>query len=73
MGVLLGLPAVLLGHFDLRSISSGNMDPDGKTQTRIGMILGYVGLGLSVLVFLLCGTYRSWCCRRAMRDAGVRP
>jgi len=57
MGVLLGLPAVLLGHFDLRSISSGNMDPDGETQTRIGNDSRVFGLGLSVLVFLLCGTY----------------
>jgi hypothetical protein len=57
LGVGLALPAVLLGHFDMRAISSGNMDPDGEGQTRIGMILGYIGLGLSVLMFLLCGAY----------------
>jgi hypothetical protein len=56
-GVGLGLPAVLLGHMDLRQISGGNMDPDGETQTRVGMILGYVGLGLAVVFFLLCGVY----------------
>jgi hypothetical protein len=56
-GVGLALPAVLLGHMDLRQISSGNMDPDGETQTRVGMILGYVGLGLAVMAFLVCGLY----------------
>ena len=53
----LGLPAVLLGHADLRQITSGSMDPDGEGQTRIGMILGYIGLGLSFVFFLMCGAY----------------
>jgi predicted Zn finger-like uncharacterized protein len=57
MGAGLGLPAVLLGHADLRQITGGNMDPDGESQTRTGMILGYVGLGLSLVAFLLCGVY----------------
>jgi hypothetical protein len=57
VGAGLGLPAVLLGHADLRQIHGGSMDPDGEGQTRIGMILGYVGLGLSFVVFLMCGAY----------------
>jgi hypothetical protein len=39
----------ILGANDLKKIDSGTMDPAGRTQTKVGMILGIVGTGLLVL------------------------
>lgn len=57
IGVGLGIAAAMMGHRDLAKMRGGTMDPDGESSTKTGLILGYVGLGLSVLAFLACGAY----------------
>jgi hypothetical protein len=52
LGAGFGIPAVLMGHSDIRQIRAGSMDPDGEGQARAGLILGYVGIGLAVMCLL---------------------
>lgn len=43
------LAAVLMGMQDLSKMSSGQMDPDGRTQTTIGVVFGVLGLIVTAL------------------------
>jgi hypothetical protein len=57
IGIGLGIAAAVMGTRDLAKIRGGTMDPDGESQTRTGLVLGYVGLCLSGLVFLASCAY----------------
>lgn len=35
--------AWIMGNNDMKAINNGTMDPTGKTQTQVGMILGIIG------------------------------
>jgi hypothetical protein len=48
-----GPMAWILGSNDLREIRAGRMDPEGESQTRIGMILGMISCILMILLVLL--------------------
>jgi hypothetical protein len=56
---LIGPAAWILGHNDLKEMRAGRMDPEGESNTRIGMILGMVATILSLvgvlLICVLCG------------------
>jgi hypothetical protein len=58
--ILLGIAAWTMGSADLAKMRAGQMDPSGEGLTRAGMIIGIVetilgvlGIGLFLLVFLL--------------------
>lgn len=42
----LGIVAFLMGRKDLKEINEGRMDPEGKSLTQVGHILGIVGIVL---------------------------
>ena len=50
---LCGVPAFIMGRSDLREIDEGRMNPEGRTQTKAGMILGLI----SVVYVLLAAIY----------------
>lgn len=55
LSLALCIPAWVMGHADLAAIKAGEMDPDGKDITMIGMICGIVGvaiLGLGLIMFI---------------------
>jgi hypothetical protein len=70
VGIGLGITAVVMGHADLRKTRAGSMDPDGRSQTRAGMILGYIGIVLSALAVLACGAYVVFVLAVAGNNAG---
>jgi hypothetical protein len=41
--------AATMGSTDLKEMESGRMDRSGESMTRVGQILGFVGIGLWVL------------------------
>lgn len=61
----LGVVAWILGSGDLKAIASGQMNPEGKSLTQAGMILGIIatvllalaifGVVLAIIVSLLAG------------------
>lgn len=51
-GVFTGIPAVIMGGADLKKMDQGIMDPEGRTMTMIGRILGLINVGLTAIVFL---------------------
>ena len=57
LGIGLGFAAVVMARPDLRKIREGTMDSDGASQTQVGLVLGWVGLGLGILQLLACGAY----------------
>ncbi|WP_020469853.1 hypothetical protein [Zavarzinella formosa] len=48
-----GIAAWLMGKNDLREIEDGRMDPEGKSLTQVGYILGIVGSIIFCLQLLL--------------------
>jgi hypothetical protein len=55
-GLIFGPMAWVFGNQDLRAMQAGVMDPSGETLTRVGKILGIIGLCLNVGMLLLqCG------------------
>ncbi|MEI6277769.1 MAG: hypothetical protein WCQ16_00125 [Verrucomicrobiae bacterium] len=51
-----GIAAWVMGNADLKQIAAGTMDPEGKSLTQIGKILGVIAtvlLALAVIGFLL--------------------
>ncbi len=51
-----GIAAWLMGNADLKEINAGTMDPEGKTLTQIGKILGIIAtvlLALGIVLFIL--------------------
>jgi hypothetical protein len=49
-GILTGVPAVIFGHKALREINASGGTQSGKPLATIGLILGYVGIGATLLV-----------------------
>lgn len=50
-----GIAAWVMGNADLKQIAAGTMDPEGKSLTQIGKILGIIAtvlLLLGVIVFI---------------------
>jgi hypothetical protein len=52
-GPIFGPMAMIMGGNDLKKIDAGRMDPEGRSLTQIGRILGMIATVLSVLVILL--------------------
>ncbi len=50
-----GIPAWIMGKGDLRQIDAGQMQPDGRTLTQIGMILGIISVVMAVLGIMIWG------------------
>ncbi|HLW67796.1 MAG TPA: DUF4190 domain-containing protein [Gemmataceae bacterium] len=46
------VPALIMGHIDLKAMRQGQMDPDGRGMTMAGYIMGIIGTGLFVLAII---------------------
>jgi uncharacterized membrane protein YidH (DUF202 family) len=44
-----GIAAWIMGNADLKQIAAGTMDPEGKSLTQIGKILGIIAVVLMVI------------------------
>ena len=53
VGLLIALPAWVMGSKDMRKMNAGTMDPTGKGNTQGGLICGIIGTILSLLNLLL--------------------
>ena len=49
----LGIPAWIMGKGDLERIDRGEMDPEGRSLTQVGMILGMISVGLLIISLLV--------------------
>ncbi|HIN84251.1 MAG TPA: DUF4190 domain-containing protein [Phycisphaerales bacterium] len=49
----LGIVAWVMGSADLKAMDAGTMDPDGRSSTQAGKILGIIATLLAVLSFVL--------------------
>jgi hypothetical protein len=56
----LGAVSWIMGASDLRKIDAGDMDPDGRGNTKAGYICGIIGLVLGIVVLLGWGVYFAW-------------
>jgi hypothetical protein len=52
-----GIPAYLMGKRDLELIRRGRMDKEAEALTKVGHVLGIVGMILGCLQTLIVGTY----------------
>ena len=59
IGPILGIPAWIMGHKDIKKIKQGSISSTAKTTTQIGMILGIVGtfVGLLLWVIFISGIF----------------
>ena len=48
----LGIAAWVMGATDLGEIRNGRMDPEGKSLTQVGMILGIISVAVAILWFV---------------------
>jgi len=57
LGILLcqpvGIAAWVMGNADLKQIAAGTMDPEGKSLTQIGKILGIIAVVLMIIGLVL--------------------
>ena len=53
LGPILGIPAWVMGHGDLKKIREGFIDPSEKSFTQVGMILGMIATLLILAIILL--------------------
>lgn len=53
LGPILGIPAWIMGHKDLKKIKSGIISIAEKTSTKVGMILGIIGTFFSTFLIIL--------------------
>lgn len=53
VGLLIALPAWVMGSIDMRKMNAGKMDPSGKGNTKGGLICGIIGTILSLMCLLL--------------------
>jgi len=51
----LGLGAVISGYLEMQALKKERVDPAGKELVMLGFWLGAVGLGLTLLYFLVIG------------------
>jgi hypothetical protein len=56
IGLVFGILAWNWGTNDLNEMMCGRMDPDGETLTKVGRILGLVGVCLTAFLFVLVCT-----------------
>lgn len=49
----LGIVAWILGSADLKAMAAGTMDPEGKSLTTIGKILGIISVVILVVAVVL--------------------
>ncbi len=53
LGLLLcqpvGIAAWVMGNADLKQIAAGTMDPEGKSLTQVGKILGIIAVVLMII------------------------
>jgi hypothetical protein len=57
LGPILGVPAWVMGHRDLKRIKSGEITSDDRTPTQIGMVLGIVGTFFSPATLIVGGIF----------------
>ena len=59
-GILTGLPAVLLGAFELKAVRKGVAPPQNKILAYIGIVLGGIAcvLGIALAIYLGAEIYR---------------
>jgi hypothetical protein len=57
LGPVLGIPAWVMGHRDLKRIKSGEIPSDDRTPTQIGMVLGIVGTFFSPATLFVGGIF----------------
>jgi hypothetical protein len=66
MPIILGPVAWVMGYMDLKKIRNGEMDPEGESQTRTGMICGMIATILHAVIlvgtFLIIGIFFSGMC-----------
>ena len=55
-GLFFGLPAVICGHMALGQLKAGSQQQDGHGLAMAGLICGYIGLGVFLLIMLGNGT-----------------
>ncbi|MCH2161652.1 MAG: hypothetical protein MK085_07230, partial [Phycisphaerales bacterium] len=48
-----GIAAWIMGRADLQAIAAGQMDPQGKDTTQVGMILGIISCALFALSLVI--------------------
>lgn len=57
LGILLcqpvGIAAWVMGNADLKQIAAGTMDPEGKSLTQVGKILGIIAVVLMIIGLVL--------------------
>lgn len=59
-GLFLGLPAVICGHIAVGQIKSGNQQQDGHGMAMAGLICGYIGMGIFLLMLIGNGASYSY-------------
>ena len=52
-GFFTGIPAIFLGHAEIKAADAGRIHSSNRTLAKIGMVLGIVGTALSRLGTLL--------------------
>jgi len=52
-----GIAAWMMGKNDMREINAGRMDPEGRSLTQVGYILGIVGMVLFCLQIIFVVAY----------------
>lgn len=51
-GFVMGIPAIILGHMELKAIKNGEAPKEGEGIAKVGYILGIIGTVLTCLVIL---------------------
>lgn len=51
-GFVMGIPAIILGHMELKAIKNGEAPKEGEGVAKVGYILGIVGTVLTCLLML---------------------
>jgi uncharacterized membrane protein YvlD (DUF360 family) len=52
-GLLLGIPAWVMGNSDLKKIKSGKMSSNDRAATLAGMVFGIIGTFINPLLWIL--------------------
>lgn len=52
MGFVAGIPAIIIGHMEIRDIKAGKASKAGEGIAKVGLILGIIGTALTCLVTL---------------------
>ena len=51
-GLFTGIPAWIMGKNDLEKIKTGQMDPEGESTTKGGMICGIISTALGLIAII---------------------